>query len=121
VLETSIVCIVDDDEDVRMSLESFLRSTGTSVLTFASAESFLRFEAKGAPGCLITDLHMPGMDGMALQEELARRGRHYPVIVMTAYPTHDVKRESLRLGAAAFFAKPLDPEVLLERVEELLG
>lgn len=117
----SPVCIVDDDKDVRMSLESFLRSTGTRVLTFASAESFLSFESGDAPACLITDLHMPGMDGLALQAEVVRRGRRYPVIVMTAFPTPDARRDAANMGAAAFFAKPVDPELLLDRVEELLG
>jgi FixJ family two-component response regulator len=115
------VCIVDDDMDVRRSLESFLRSTGTPVLTFPSAESFLLFDIGDAPVCLITDLHMPGMDGLALQREVVRRGRSYPVIVMTAFPTPDAKRDAANLGVAAFFAKPVDPELLLDRVEALLA
>lgn len=119
--ETPAVCIVDDDRDVRMSLESFLRSVGAKVRTFDSAESFLGFESSGETGCLVTDLHMPGMGGLALQEELVRRGRSYPVIVMTAFPTAEAKAASASFGAADFFVKPVDPELLLERVEELLA
>jgi FixJ family two-component response regulator len=74
------VCIVDDDMDVRRSLESFLRAAGVPVLTFPSAESFLIFDIGGTPVCLITDLHMPGMDGLALQQEVLRRGRHYRLL-----------------------------------------
>ncbi len=115
------ICVVDDDEAVRMSLKSFLRSTGTPVRTFPSAEEFLGEMAKGGVKCLITDLHMPGMDGLALQQELNRRGRTYPVIVMTAFPTAAAKEASSQLGAAAFMTKPVDPEILLECLEDLLG
>lgn len=113
------VCVVDDDEAVRMSLKSFLRSAGTPVRTFPSAEEFLNEMTQGSVECLITDLHMPGMDGVALQQELNRQGRTYPVIVMTAYPTAAAKEASSQLGAAAFMAKPVDPEVLLECLDDL--
>jgi FixJ family two-component response regulator len=115
------ICVVDDDEAVRMSLKSFLRSTGTPVLTFPSAEAFLGEMAQNNVKCLITDLHMPGMDGLALQQELNRQGYRYPVIVMTAYPTEAAKEAATRLGAAAFMAKPVDPDILLECLEALLN
>lgn len=117
---TLAVSIVDDDEGVRSSIENYLRSAGVRVCTFASAEAFLGSPAQGETGCLITDLHMPGMDGLALQAELNRRGRTFPVIVMTAFPTDAAREESAGLGAAAFLAKPVDPDALLDRVEEIL-
>jgi FixJ family two-component response regulator len=114
------VCIVDDDEGVRSSLESYLRSAGVEVRTFGSAKGFLASRERCSADCLITDLHMPGMDGLALQEELNRQGFAAPVIVMTAFPTPDAEHRSTSLGAAAFLCKPVDPDLLLERVESLL-
>jgi FixJ family two-component response regulator len=118
---TTIVSIVDDDEGVRSSLENYLRSAGVEVRTFASAEAFLVSPDRLETGCLITDLHMPGLDGLALQAQLNRLGRSFPVIVMTAFPTEAAREESAGLGAAAFLAKPVDPDRLLDRVEEILG
>lgn len=115
------IAIVDDDADVRASLENYLRAAGVAVRTFASAEAFLAAPALPEAGCLVTDLHMPGMDGLALQAELNRRGRAFPVIVMTAFPTEAARAESAALGAAAFLAKPVDPDALLDRVEEILS
>ncbi len=114
------ICIVDDHEDVRASLENYLRSAGVDVRAFGSAERFLASAERLTADCLITDLHMPGMDGLALQQELNRSGRTFPVIVMTAFPTQDAERRSVDLGAAAFLSKPVDPDLLLERVESIL-
>ena len=118
--ESPTICIVDDDEGVRASLENYLRSAGLKVRSFGSAESYLASPDRAETGCLITDLHMPGLDGLALQRELNRAGRDFPVIVMTAYPTGHAREESARLGAAAFLVKPVDPDMLLDRVEEML-
>ena len=119
--QSPTICIVDDDDDVRASLKNFLRSVGMIVRAFGSAESFLAEPDRSGIDCLITDLHMPGIDGLGLQEELNRLGRDFPVIVMTAYPTTAAREQSARLGASAFLAKPLDPDLLLERVEEILA
>ena len=111
------IAIVDDDEDVRFALQSFLRSAGRKVRTFESAEAFLRSPDRDSTDCLVTDIHMPGMDGLALQEELNRKGRTFAVIVMTAFPTPESEQRSLALGAAAVLAKPVDPDQLLERLD----
>jgi FixJ family two-component response regulator len=118
--QSATICIVDDDDGVRSSLENYLRSAGLQVLTFASAESFLASPHRGKTDCLITDLHMPGLTGLDLQRELNRVGRDFPVIVMTAYPTIAAREESARFGAAAFLVKPVDPDMLLDRVEQML-
>jgi FixJ family two-component response regulator len=114
-----IISIVDDDEGVRSSLESYLRAAGVEVRAFGSAEAFLAAPDRLETDCLITDLHMPGMDGLALQQELNRIGRAFPVIVMTAFPTTAARDQSASLGCAAFLAKPIDPDLLLDRVEEI--
>lgn len=114
------ICIVDDDDAVRSSLENYLRSAGVTVRAFGSAESFLSSPDRLKTDCLITDLHMPGINGLVFQQELNRIGRSFPVIVMTAFPTCAAREQSAHLGAAAFMVKPVDPDLLLDRVEEIL-
>lgn len=115
------IYIVDDDQGVRSSLENFLRSAGMEVRTFDSADAFLCSADGSDIDCMITDLHMPGTDGLVLLEELSRRRCQFPVIVMTAYPTDAARTQSAALGAADFLVKPIDPEMLLDRVGELLN
>jgi FixJ family two-component response regulator len=114
------ICIIDDDADVRESISSFFRSVGLQVAGFGAAESFLESPVVADVGCLITDLHMPGMDGLGLHRELIRRGVAIPVIVMTAYATPEARAEAQGLGAAGFVDKPVDPELLLHDVEAIL-
>jgi FixJ family two-component response regulator len=111
------ISVIDDDQDVRSGLQNFLRSAGLEVRVFDRAESFLNSPHRDATDCLVTDINMPGMDGLALLEELNRLGRAFPVIIMTAFPTPEAKERSARLGATAFLTKPLDPDQLLECVE----
>jgi DNA-binding NtrC family response regulator len=115
------IWIIDDDEDVRLGLQNFLRSAGCTVHTFDRAEASLEALSESWPDLLLTDLNMPGMGGLALQQHLNGMGRQFPVIVMTAYPTPEAEQRSARLGAAAFLTKPIDPELLLEQVESSLG
>jgi FixJ family two-component response regulator len=121
VQDKSTICIVDDDDDVRESISSFFRSVGLRVEGFCAAERFLEQAALAEVGCLITDLHMPGMDGLGLHRELIRRGVAIPVIVMTAYATPEARAEAQGLGAAGFVDKPVDPELLLHDVEAILN
>jgi len=116
-----VICVVDDDEEVRDSVGTFFRSAGIEVEKFDSAEALLDWSDLPSMQCLITDLHMPGMDGLDLQEALRRRGSQVPVILMTAFPGPEARARAEALGVAAFVSKPTDPEALLETVEELLG
>lgn len=117
-LSVPTICVVDDDEGIRESLDNFLRSVGMRARTFSSAEEFIAYE--GEVGCLITDLNLTGMDGFSLQMVLLQLGRRYPVIVMTAFATPAARSRSLAQGAAAFVTKPLDPENLLLLIEDAL-
>lgn len=114
------IAVVDDDPDVRGSLNSLLRSAGHVPRCFDSAEALL---ADGADGvaCIVTDLHMPGMTGLELQAETRRRGWPQAVILMTAFPTDATRAEALAGGAAAFLAKPIDPDALIDAVEAVIG
>jgi FixJ family two-component response regulator len=117
VRQDATIAIIDDDQDVRSGLQNFLRSAGLEVQMFDRAESFLNSPYRDATDCLITDINMPGMDGLALQEELKRLGCAFPVIIMTAFPTPEARERAARLGATAFLTKPLDPDQLLECVK----
>jgi len=121
VAHPAVICVVDDDDEVRESIGAFFRSAGIEIEKFCSAEQLLAFSRLGEMRCLITDLHMPGMDGLDLQRELKRRGREVSVILMTAFPSEDARRRAAALGISSFVVKPADPEELLEKVEELLG
>lgn len=101
------VAIVDDDDGVRQSLSSLVRSLGHEVSTYASAVDFLG-AADAAPDCLLTDLQMPQMSGEALQLALIERGCLFPIIFMTAFPTEAVRVRVMQRGACAFLAKPVD-------------
>ena len=118
--QSPIISVVDDDDDVRASIENYFRAAGLDVRTFASADAFLASPERTSTDCLVTDLNMPGLDGLGLQRELNRLGRSYPVIVMTGFPTEAAREEARREGAAAFLEKPIDPDALLEAVEAML-
>lgn len=121
VLPEAVICVVDDDEEVRESIGNFFRSAGITVAKFGAAEELLSWQDLSAMRCLITDLHMPGMDGLELQCELRRRGNGVPVILMTAFPSQEARERADALGISSFIVKPADPEILLETVEALLG
>jgi FixJ family two-component response regulator len=121
VSQSPIIAIVDDDADVRGSLDSLMRSAGFVARGFGSAEALLGCGTEGELACIVTDLHMPGLTGLDLQAEIGRRGWPQPIILMTAYPTDAARDQALRAGAAAFLAKPIDPDALLDAIERAVG
>lgn len=117
----AVVYVVDDDAAVRESLEFLFGSVGLATQTFATAEGFLAAVEADACGCLVLDMRMPGMSGLALQAELARRGVSLPVIFLTAHGTIPLTVKAMRAGAADFLTKPVDGRCLLECVRAVLG
>jgi FixJ family two-component response regulator len=103
-----MIAILDDDEGVRTSLSSLVRSLGHDVRTYASATQFLADVDAGDPDCLITDMQMPGMTGAQLLDALTARERRFPVIVMTAFPSNGMRDRVLAAGALAYLVKPMD-------------
>src|SRR4051794_11110292 len=81
-----LISIVDNDGAMRWALEQLMRSLGYSVCTFASADEFLKSEQISNTSCLITDLYMPGLSGLGLQDQLVARGQRIPVIFITGRP-----------------------------------
>ncbi|KUR78145.1 response regulator [Novosphingobium sp. Fuku2-ISO-50] len=120
-LGKSVISVVDDDAEVLASLGSFFRSAGLTIVPFRTAEGLLDWTELDTMDFLITDLHMPGMDGLTLQSALLARGFDVPVMLMTAFPTDAARARSLELGIAAFVIKPPNPDQLLEVVSRLLA
>ncbi len=88
--------------------------------TFSGGKALLDFAGLAEIACVITDLNMPGMNGLALQTELLARGHHTPIIFMTAFPTQEAQQRALSAGAIAFLTKPISPQILLQTLEQTL-
>ena len=114
----STVFVIDDDASIRKSLSRLLRSAGYSTEIFASAEEFLGREHFNGIGCLLLDVQMPGLSGMALQEELNRADYHMPIIFITGHGDIPMSVEAMKKGAVDFLTKPFDDKELLQAVEK---
>src|SRR5215831_12069280 len=103
---TPVVAIVDDDESFRRATISFIRSLSYSAVAFPSADAFLNSNAVENTDCLITDVQMPGMSGIELQNYLLAQGNRVPIIFVTAFPETQARGDALRSGAVGFLGKP---------------
>ena len=113
------VTIIDDDVAMRTSLAWLIESAGRPVETYATAEEFLVEYAPDQVGCLIVDLRLPGMSGVALLRELVSRGSSIPMILLTGYGETGTAVQALKLGAFDFIEKPFDMS-LLDRVHKAI-
>jgi FixJ family two-component response regulator len=116
-----IVSIVDDDASLRRSLRNLLTSVGLCVETFESAEVFLESSSRDNTGCLVLDVRMPGMGGLALLKRLVAAGSRIPVIILTAHGDDDTRQRSLEAGAVTFLEKPVQGAALLSAVRSALA
>ena len=112
--EVPVICIVDDDSWARSGLEQLLLSLGYKTRAFASAELFLNSGAVHHATCLITDLHMPGLSGLELQQTLQREGHRVPIIFVSAYLNETHRARAFEEGALCFLTKPYDQQSLLD-------
>ena len=108
-----LVYVVDDDEPFRDSLRWLLESAGYRVLTYSTAERFLREYDPGAAACLVLDVCLPGMSGLELKRELKRLGETLPIIFMTGHADERTELEALENGASHFLRKPFQDTQLL--------
>jgi len=112
--------VVDDDDSFRTAISRMLRASGYEVKAYRSAGEFLLEPAPRGPGCLLLDLHMPGPDGLELQEAIARRGDGLPIIFLTGHGDIRKSVRAMRQGAADFLTKPARREELLQAVRSAL-
>jgi FixJ family two-component response regulator len=111
------VHVVDDDPDVRRSLDRLLRGCGYDVRAYASTEEFLDALEPGTTGCLVADLQMPGGDGFALQDALAEKAPDLPLVFLTGHGDVGSGVRAMKAGAVDFLEKPPVPDALLAAVE----
>ena len=111
------VCVVDDDEAMRDSLEFLLGSANFGVTLFDSAEGFLAELSGLGFGCVVSDVRMPGIDGIEMLRRLQAQHSRFPVIIMTGHGDVPLAVEAMKLGAVDFLEKPFDDELLISMVE----
>src|SRR5262245_36403064 len=117
---TPTVFVVDDDDDVRVSIAELLRSAGLRTETFITAQAFLNHQRGEEPSCLVLDLQLPGMDGLDVQRELARSGDSMPIIFLSAHGDIPTTVRAMKSGAVEFLTKPFDGERLIEAIQQAL-
>lgn len=111
-----VVVAVDDDFRVRESIQSLVESAGYASQLFPCAEEFLESGKLAIAACVITDLRMPGMDGMELQRRIRLERPTLPVIFISAHSTPESRQMALKGGAIDFLYKPFDAAALLDRI-----
>jgi FixJ family two-component response regulator len=119
--KTPVIAIVDDDEAVREALLDLLQVEGYSGRTFDGAPSFLAEYAPGAFDCLITDVRMPGIDGLEMQQRLRALGSNIPVIVVSSLTDEVTRSRALKGGAIGYLTKPVADEILLNLLRAAIG
>jgi FixJ family two-component response regulator len=118
---TNLISIVDDDFSVRSSLKLLIESFGFQAAIFDSAQGFIEAEQLHRTSLLVTDLQMPGMNGLQLQSYLAAANRAIPLIFITAYDDKESRRKALQAGAVAFLSKPFTDEQLFQAIRAGIG
>ena len=108
--------VIDDDASMRRSLNTLLRSVGLDVYLFSSAQEFMQAKRPDVPACLVLDVRLPGMSGLAFQQELVRAGVALPVIFLTGHADVPMTVRAMKAGAAEFLTKPVDEQVLLDAI-----
>src|SRR5215203_2580595 len=101
-----MIAIVDDDDAVREATKTLVRSLGYNASTFGSAEEFLNSKQFSNTSCLITDLQMPGLSGLDLQDRLIAKGHRIPIVFLTGDSDESLRARALKAGAIAFLSKP---------------
>ena len=117
---SQFVAIVDDDRSVQSALKDLMESAGLPARCFQSAEEFLEADERNQTACLVADIRMPGMSGLDLQAKLKAEGSRIPMIFITAHGDGKMRIQAMQAGAVEFLSKPLEHEVLLEKVRAAL-
>jgi FixJ family two-component response regulator len=112
--EVPLISIVDDDALARDGIRELVESLGYKAIAFESAQHFLASSVLAETTCLITDVQMPGSNGLELQEALKAQGYQTPIILITAYPNENYRTRALENGAIGFLSKPFNDGSLME-------
>jgi FixJ family two-component response regulator len=111
------VFIIDDDADLRASIQGLLKAEGLQAESFETAEEFLHKKCDG-PGCLVLDVSLPGVSGLELQRNLSDAGVHIPIIFITGHGDIPMTVKAIKSGAVEFLTKPFDDQDLLDAIQQ---
>src|SRR5229473_7172451 len=114
------VFVVDDDAGVRASIEGLLKSVSLRSEAFGTAEEFMRSKRPDAPGCLVLDVRLPGVNGLDFQRELADAGVRIPIIFITGHGDIPMTVKAMKSGAVEFLTKPFRDQDLLDAIHQAL-
>ena len=112
----AVVFVIDDDPSMRGALDNLISSVGLDVRPFGSTKEFLEHKRPDAPGCLVLDVRLPGMSGLAFQQELARLGVALPVIFISGHADVPTTVRAMKAGAVEFLTKPFHDQELLDAI-----
>jgi FixJ family two-component response regulator len=115
---TPTVFVIDDDIEVRMSIQGLLKVAGLRSETFGTAEEFLRNTVTDGPSCLVLDVSLPGVDGLELQRKLADAGVLIPIIFITGHGDIPMTVKAMKTGAVEFLTKPFIDQDLLNAIQQ---
>jgi len=116
-----LIGIVEDDSGMRQGLSWLLAAARFNVVVFASAEEFLQHTRDAEFDCLILDVRLPGMDGLALRKMLRERGRQMPILLMSGHDDAAMREQFRRAGVGQWLRKPFDGQALLDAVHAAVG
>jgi len=111
-----VVHIIDDDDSVRLMLDSLLRSVKINVRTYSSTQEFLKADKLDAPGCIVLDIRLPGVNGLDFQEQLQGYGVSLPVVLMTGHGDIPMTVRGMKAGAVDFLPKPFRDQDMIDAV-----
>jgi FixJ family two-component response regulator len=117
---TATVFVVDDDDRVRASIQGLLKLAGLRSEAFETAEEFLERKPHDGPSCLILDVSLPGVNGIAFQQQLKKAGIHIPIIFVTGHGDIPMTVKAMKSGAVEFLTKPFGNQQLLGAVQQAL-
>jgi len=114
------VFVVDDDAAVRAAIQGLLKAVGLQSQCFGTAQEFLNSRRADAPGCLVLDVRLPGVNGLDFQRELADAGVQIPIIFITGHGDIPMTVKAMKSGAVEFLTKPFRPQDLLDAIHQAL-
>jgi FixJ family two-component response regulator len=118
--DTAMVFIIDDDSDVRESIQGLLKTVGLRSRSFGAAQEFLTSERTDGPSCLVLDIRLPDLNGLDFQRQLAKAGVHIPIIFITGHGDIPMTVRAMKSGAVEFLTKPFRDQDLLDAIYQAL-
>ena len=119
--DVAMIFVVDDDPEVRASIQGLLKSAGLQSECFETAEQFLQRQPPDGPSCLILDISLPGISGLDFQQQLRKAGLQIPIVFITAHGDIPMTVKAMKSGAVEFLTKPFDDQDLLGAVQQALA